>query len=68
MTLELTPDNLVDLRRSLQTNINRANNTALALWDGPPGTVSNLQSEAARLQALLDLLTIPATTLHVHQP
>ena len=68
MTSQLTPDNLADIRSGLQTHIKKSTAAAQLLWDGPPGTLSNLHSEIDRFQALLDFLTLPNTTVTVNQP
>jgi len=68
MTLQLTPDNLADIRSGIETQIKKTMATAELLWDGPAGTLSNLHSEIARLQALLDFLSVPNTTITVNQP
>jgi hypothetical protein len=65
---QLTPDNLADIRSGLDTQIKKSTAIAQLSWDGPAGRLSNLHSEIARLQALLDFLSVPNTTITVNQP
>ena len=68
MTIQLTPDNLADIRSGLETQIKKSTAIAQISWDGPAGTLSNLHSEIARLQALLDFLSVSNTTITINQP
>jgi len=68
MIIQLTPDNLADIRSGLETQIKKSTAIAQLSWDGPAGTLSNLHSEIARLQALFDFFSVPNTTITVNQP
>lgn len=67
MTIELTPEQLHDLRESVKAQQEKASNTSRALWDGPPHTQKTLLAESMRLESLYGLLT-NSTAVLLYRP
>lgn len=68
MTLELTPEQLSDLRAGVQRHFADTEDAAATFAFAHGVTRDAVHAKKKRLQSLLDLLNTPGTTVILHRP
>lgn len=68
MTLELTPEQISDLRASVQRHLDKTEAAAAMLSFAHSATRDAVHAKKQRLQSLRDLLNTPGTTVILHRP